>query len=158
MSHVMAMLILSGKFKTAKGWTLTYLPIDSDEAKQAIQSGQVKIRSTWPEEKREMVKATRRQCKEDRQTLKQHIITDMLMDYWSAKARDEHPELTMDEIYKKAEAEIRMVCQYTKRGKLVKEWKNAHEAESNLEITGVYDAIQGLKPMAGGFIWRYKFN
>lgn len=154
----MAMLILSGKFKTAKGWTLTYLPIDSDEAKKAIESGLVKVRSTWPEEKKAKVKATRKQCKENRQTLKQHIITDMLMDYWSAKARDEHPEMTMVDIYKKANDDIHIVCQYTKRGRLVKEWRNAHEAESNLDITGVYDAIQGLKPMAGGFIWRYKYN
>lgn len=158
MSHVMAMLILNGKFKSAKGWVLTYLPIESDEAKKAIESGLVKVRSTLREEKRAKRKATRKQCKLDRATLKQHIITDMLMDYWSAKARGESPEMTMDEIYKKANADIRVVCQYTKKGKLMKEWKNVYEAQSNLDITGIYDAVQGIKPMAGGFIWRYKYN
>ena len=87
------------------------------------------------------------------------MLMDLMMDYYEAKARGKKPEMTMEQIRDKVNGDIKIVCQYTTRGKLVKEYKNVFTAQKETGLFGIYEAIHGLrnKPV-GGYIWKYKFN
>lgn len=153
-SHVLAVKVLRGELKFAKGWTLSYIDRASEEGKA---SG-VDV-STKAEHKSEDNKAIRRQHKRERELLKQSMLLEMMMEYYDAKASGRKPEMTPEQIRDKVNGDMKIVCQYTTRGKLVKEYKNVFTAQKETGLFGIYEAIHGLrnKPV-GGYIWKYKFN
>lgn len=153
-SHVLAVKVLRGELKLAKGWTLRYIDRASEEGKT---SG-VDV-STKAEHKSENKKATRRKHKQERELLKQSMLLELMMEYYDAKASGRKPEMTPEQIRDKVNGDMKIVCQYTVRGKLVKEYKNVFTAQNETGLFGIYDAIHGLrsKPV-GGYIWKFKYN
>lgn len=153
-SHVLAIKVLRGELKLAKGWTLSYIDRESEEGKAAG----VDV-STKADHKHENNKATRRKHKQERELLKQSMLMELMMDYYDAKASGKKPKMTMEQIRDKVNGDIKIVCQYTVRGKLVKEYKNIFTAQKETGLFGIYEAIHGLrhKPV-GGYIWKFKYN
>lgn len=153
-SHVLAIKVLRGELKFAKGWALSYIDRASEEGKA---SG-VDV-STKAEHKSENKKATRRKHKQERELLKQSMLLELMMEYYDAKASGRKPEMTPEQIRDKVRGDVKIVCQYTTRGKLVKEYKNVFTAQNETGLFGIYDAIHGLrsKPV-GGYIWKFKYN
>ena len=153
-SHVLAVKVLRGELKFAKGWTLTYIDRASEEGKA---SG-VDV-STKADHKSENNKVARLKHKQERIVLKQNMLMDLMMEYYEAKASGKKPEMTIEQIRDKVNGDIKIVCQYTTRGKLVKEYKNVLAAQKETGLSGIYDAIHGLrsKPV-GGYIWKFKYN
>ena len=49
------------------------------------------------------------------------------------------------------------ILQFSKDGKLIKEWPSAHEAERQLEIphSSICACLKGRLKFAGGYVWRY---
>ena len=153
-SHVLAVKALRGDIKFAKGWTLTYIDRASEEGKA---SG-VDV-STKADHRSEDNKATRRNHKLERELLKQNMLMEMMMEYYDAKASGKKPKMTPEQIRDKVNGDMKVVCQYTTKGKLVKEYKNIFTAQKETGLLGIYDAIHGLrhKPV-GGYIWKFKYN
>ena len=153
-SHVLAIKVLRGELKFAKGWGLSYIDRASEEGKA---SG-VDV-STKTSHKSENNKAKRLKHKQERELLKQSMMLERMMEYYDAKASGRKPEMTMEQIRDKVNGDIKIVCQYTTRGKLVKEYKNVFTAQKETGLFGIYEAIHGLrnKPV-GGYIWKFKYN
>ena len=59
-----------------------------------------------------------------------------------------------------AKSTYRAVLQYTKDGKLIKEWASMNSAARELKInkTGIYSCCNGINRTKsyGGYVWRYK--
>lgn len=153
-SHVLAIKALRGDIKFAKGWALSYIDRASEEGKAAG----VDV-STKADNRSKNNKATRRKHKQEREMLKQSMLMEMMMEYYDAKASGKKPEMTPEQIRNKVNEDMKIVCQYTTRGKLVKEYKNIFTAQNETGLFGIYEAIHGLrhKPV-GGYIWKFKFN
>lgn len=152
-SHVLVIKALRGDINTAKGWKLSYIDRGSEEGKNS--NVDLTLKSTV----RRIEKIDKRkEHKVNRNILKQHLLLDRMMDYYSAKARGETPEFNITEIREQVNADMRAIVQYDKNNNLVAVWKNAYEAMKTLGIYGIYDAIHNLKDEAGGFIWRYKIE
>lgn len=151
---MLAIKALRGDIKLAKGWTLTYINRASEEGKAAG----VDV-STKADHKSENNKAMRRKHKQERELVKQSMLLEMMMEYYDAKASGRKPEMTPEQIRNKVNEDMKIVCQYTTRGKLVKEYKNIFTAQNETGLFGIYDAIHGLrsKPV-GGYIWKFKYN
>lgn len=153
-SHVLAIKVLRGELKFAKGWALSYI----DRASEEGRASGVDV-STKADHKHENNKAIRSKHKQERELLKQSMLLEMMMEYYEAKVSGKKPEMTMEQIRDKVNGDIKIVCQYTVRGKLVKEYKNVFTAQNETGLFGIYDAIHGLrsKPV-GGYIWKFKYN
>lgn len=152
-SHVLVIKALRGEINLAKGWKLSYIDRGSEEGKNS--NVDLTLKSTI----RRIEKIDKRkEHKANRNILKQHLLLDRMMDYYSEKARGETPEFNITEIREQVNADIRAIVQYDKNGNEIAIWKNAYEAVKTLGINGIYDAIHKLKDEAGGFIWRYKIE
>lgn len=152
-SHVLVIKALRGDINTARGWKLSYIDRGSEEGRHS--NVDLTLKSTI----RRIEKIDKRkEHKVSRNILKQHLLLDRIMDYYSAKARGETPEFNITEIREQVNADMRAIVQYDKNNNLVAVWKNAYEAMKTLGINGIYDAIHNLKDEAGGFIWRYKIE
>lgn len=149
----MVIKALRGDINLARGWKLSYIDRGSEEGKNS--NVDLTLKSTI----RRIEKIDKRkEHKVSRNILKQHLLLDRMMDYYSAKASGETPEFNITEIREQVNADMREVHQFDKNNNLVAIWKNAYEAVKTLGINGIYDAIHKLKGEAGGFIWRYKID
>lgn len=153
-SHVLAIKALRGDIKLAKGWTLSYI----DRASEEGRASGVDV-STKADNRSKNNKETRRKHKQEREMLKQSMLLELMMEYYDAKASGKKPEMTPEQIRNKVNGDMKIVCQYTTRGKLVKEYKNIFTAQKVTGLFGIYEAIHGLrhKPV-GGYIWKFKYN
>lgn len=78
-------------------------------------------------------------------------VGERLGGYWRGKIRN--PE----SVNKSAMSKWKPVNQYTKDGEFIKTWNSAKEACDTLHIhkSTVCQCCKGIKPSAGGYIWRY---
>lgn len=144
---------LRGDINLAKGWKLSYIDRASEEGKNSDVDLTLKSTVT------RIAKIDKRKAhKANRNILKQHLLLDRMMDYYSAKARGETPEFNITEIREQVNADMREVHQYDKNNNLVAVWKNAYEAIKTLGISNIYDSLHKIKEEVGGFIWRYKID
>lgn len=149
----MVIKALRGDINLARGWKLSYIDRGSEEGKNS--NVDLTLKSTI----RRIEKIDKRKAhKMSRNILKQHLLLDRMMDYYSAKARGETPEFNITEIREQVNADMREVHQYDKNNNLVAVWKNAYEAIKTLGISNIYDSLHKIKEEAGGFIWRYKID
>lgn len=152
-SHVLVIKALRGDINLARGWKLSYIDRGSEEGRNS------NIDLTSKNEIRLAEKKNRRkEHKASRNLLKQHLLLDRMMDYYSAKARGEKPELNISEIREQVNADMQAIVQYDKNGNEVAVWKNAYEAIKTLGITNIYDSLHKISEEVGGFIWRYKID
>lgn len=66
-------------------------------------------------------------------------------------------KMNRSSVEKSARAKWKPINQYTKDGEFVKTWDSAKEACETLHInkSTVCQCCKGIKPSAGGYIWRY---
>ena len=122
-SHVLAIKVLRGQFKVAKGWKLTYILRDSEEGINAnvdVSTKSQRVRAIRAEKKR----------------LRMERVKEL--------------HLTPSQ-YK------RVVAIDPKSGRVVSIYRNIYTAQSRLHISGVRDAIFGLREMAGGYKWQWLY-
>lgn len=76
---------------------------------------------------------------------------ERLGNYWKGKSRSK------ESVEKSARAKWKPIAQYTKDGEFIKTWNSAKEACETLHIckSTVSQCCKGIKPSAGGYIWRY---
>ena len=76
---------------------------------------------------------------------------ERLGNYWKGKTRSK------ESVEKSAQAKWKPVNQYTKNGEFINTWNSAKEACETLKIhkSTVCQCCKGIKPSAGGYIWRY---
>ena len=85
---------------------------------------------------------------------------------WVTKKENMNNPLTIKDLSKirigneNAKSIYRAVLQYTKDGKLIKEWASMNSAARELKInkTGIYSCCNGINRTKsyGGYVWRYK--
>ena len=142
-SHVLAIKVLRGEFSKAKGWTLTYIPRDSDEARASgLDLRPVKIR-----------RREERQCKRTMKRLERRLLKFKKMHELNIERRKVGSISKRRSNLKK---ELHIVLQCDAEGNVIREWKNAYTATRELHLNRIYDALNGILDSTGGFIWKYK--
>ena len=142
-SHVLVIKVLRNENHTALGWKLEY--IDRKD-KEFEKSG---LDPLTPSQRREV------EGKERMRSRKLWLHTKMVelsMDYYTSVISKDIAMKRMKEIRRS----LHTVLQCDKEGNIIREWKNAHTAEKELGISGVYDSLRGTTKTAGGYIWKYK--
>ena len=78
---------------------------------------------------------------------------------FTGKKHSEETKRKISEVKKgKTAKNRRKILQVNKQGEVVKEWNSITEAQTELIITGVGNALTGRSKTAGGYVWKYKNN
>lgn len=142
-SHVLVIKVLRGEFSQACGWKLEYLDRKSEEFKN---SG---IDVETQSHKNRMLSI--RMGKERKEFLK-HKLLELSIDLYTSHIGIEEAKSRLSQMKR----DLHVVLQCSEDGEIVKEWKNALTAQKELGINNIYTALRGMKPTAGGYIWKYK--
>ena len=57
--------------------------------------------------------------------------------------------------YRQAFSDYHAIVQRTMDGEIVEVWKNAHTAWRGTKISGIRQAVLGLRESAGGYKWEF---
>lgn len=140
---------------TAKGWKLTYIDRNSEEARNC--GVEFRSRSEMginPSKLRHIEnKMDRKRMKEERQLKFQQMKVELLLDCHSR-------QIGADEVrdgLNKLARDFKAIVQKTLDGKFVREWKNTYTAQVALGIRDLYDAVRTGEPVAG-YRWEWKIN
>ena len=154
-SHVLAIKVLRGDFKTARGWTLTYIDRKSDEAVNCgVDFRTNSERGISPSQlKRAERHEKYKKASKDRKLMLQSKILELTMDFYTKDIELKELAARINML----KQDIRKVLQYSLDGELLHEWNNTYEAERSLGLNGIYSALHNDEdPVAGGYIWKYK--
>lgn len=102
---------------------------------------------THSDEVRKIISDTIKQLPDDKKNDRNHRLSE----YWKGKKR------SVESVEKSARSKWKPISQYSKDGRFIKTWNSAKEACETLHInkSTVCQCCKGIKPSAGGYIWRY---
>ena len=177
-SHVLVYNAISGQITTtAKGWKLSWVPRDAEEAQDFKNELDLKemqkelLRTKKRIDAREARRALREEAKRMQKEVKRlqslalkrerQEIADATQNE-IANIRQRTRE-TLEQMKQRHEEEMKQlvwdshaILQYTLDGQFVKEWRCASDAQEATGITNISKCLNGVSDHAGDYIWKWK--
>lgn len=155
-SHVLIYNVIAGKFSnTAKGWRLSWVSRDDEEAREfanelerkrleklgELERARLEVRRARKELRRTMKAKRRELLRKQAETMRRELL----------QAREHYERERRTRLWNQ-----HVVLQYTLDGELVNEWKSAADAIRATGITTIRNCLNGIQDRAGGYIWKRK--
>lgn len=133
-------MALDGKTPTCYGWTLTYVPTDSEEVKEFKK--ELMDKKAEKELEKYMAVMYRRAVEREQKKKIRKLVKECA-EFGVFLAKDFH-----------------VIQQLTLDGQLVKEWSSVHVATKATGLNGIRAAVKcgNRGDVCGGYIWRYKLE
>jgi hypothetical protein len=135
-------MALTGKARSVFGWTLTYIPRDSEEARELTEK-------LAADNEKKAGKKIQKMCEQrEKTTRKKAMLLRMIARHVTEQERREFAK------------ELHKVLQLNKNGEVVNEYINPRQATIATGLKGIRKAVDSGNEGAevGGFIWKYKIE
>lgn len=133
-------MTLNGQTPSCYGWTLTYVPTDSEEVKEFKK--ELMEKKAEKELEKYMALMYRRAVEREQKKKIRKLVKECA-EFGVFLAKDFH-----------------VIQQLTLDGQLVKEWSSVHVATKETGLSGIRRAVKcgNRGDVCGGYIWRYKLE